>query len=115
MILSSDSAGAIHAWSLAVPHNLIYSTQTHDNSVTSFDVNKSQTIIVSGGADGTVKLSDARSGQVLGILVDDGEAVWKVAFAGEGRVVAAVSRGGKALIEVSFYQNNKKFLVNCIC
>jgi WD40 repeat protein len=101
IIISSDSTGLIHAWSLTAPHNLIYSTQTHDNSVTSFDVDKSQRIIISGGADGAVKLSDAETGQFLGRLSQGDQAVWKVAFVGDGRAVAAVSRDRKSFIEVS--------------
>ncbi|CRG91974.1 WD repeat-containing protein pop2 [Talaromyces islandicus] len=100
LIISSDSTGSIHAWSLTASHTLIYATQTHDNSVTSFDTNNSQRVIISGGADGAVKLSDPQTGQVLGRLVRDGEAVWKVAFVGDGRAVAAISRDGRSFIEM---------------
>lgn len=60
--------------------------------------------MVTGSSDGSVRMWDVENGRLVRELVKDREAVWNVGwFDNNGeRVVAAFSRGGEVVVEVSF-------------
>ena len=69
----------------------------HGQRVTSLDVS-AQGIIASAGTDGTVRLWSLQSGLPIGQPLRHGDAVHKVVFSADGRLVASASEDGTARI-----------------
>ncbi|KAE9375280.1 WD40 repeat-like protein [Stipitochalara longipes BDJ] len=97
-LVTSDGLGCIYIWAIKDPPEPIHRLEMHHASVISLD--SSGKTIVSGSADGAVRLGDLESGQLLGQIVGDATAVYKVGFLEDGRVALVAYRDGKVIMEI---------------
>lgn len=74
VLIGADNSGKMHMWSLD-KYNELQTIEAHDNSVTSMLCAGST--IVSGGADGKVKVWNMSNGDILQELASSA-AVWKL-------------------------------------
>ena len=75
-LITADSSGFVHVWSLYTPARLISKFQAHEDPVAAFDVRGSK--LVSAG--GSILLSDIESGKTVATIDDTAHAVWKLGF-----------------------------------
>ncbi|KLO10951.1 WD40 repeat-like protein [Schizopora paradoxa] len=73
----------------------------HDSSVTALQFDKD--FIVTGGADGRVRLYDTPTGNFVRDLTEPAEAVWKVAFKHD-KCAILCKRAGKTVMEIWSYR-----------
>lgn len=95
-LITADSAGFVHIWSLYTPARLISTFRAHDGPVAAFDVRGSS--LVSAG--GSILLSDIASGKIVSTIDDTAPSVWKLGFVDEKKIAALVTRDAKPMIEV---------------
>ncbi|KAH8426148.1 WD40 repeat domain-containing protein [Aspergillus melleus] len=95
-LITADSAGFVHVWSLYTPARLISKFRAHEDPVSAFDVRGSS--LVSAG--GSILLSDIESGKTIATIDDTAHSVWKLGFIEENKIVALVARDSKPMIEI---------------
>lgn len=93
-LVSASSNGHVIIWSLETM-SLIHNIAAHDGAVTSLQV--SGDCIVSGGTDGLVKLWDLETAELVRGVNEGSDAVWKVGFGVDGRIVAISAKEGVVL------------------
>lgn len=99
MIILSDTTGHIHAYS-SITYDLKYKITAHENSIISLAPSEDMKQFITASADGNVKLWDAESGQVVGDVVGDAEAVWWAGWLGHGKVGVVLRSDGEMKFEV---------------
>ncbi|KAI9045011.1 WD40 repeat domain-containing protein [Aspergillus affinis] len=95
-LITADSAGFVHVWSLYTPARLVSKLKAHEDPVAAFDVRGSS--LVSAG--GSILLSDIESGKTIATIDETAHTVWKLAFVEENKIVALVARDAKPMIEI---------------
>ncbi|KAG4426876.1 hypothetical protein IFR05_017641, partial [Cadophora sp. M221] len=82
------------SWSLD-DYSEKWKVNAHDNSVTTLQ--RSESILVTGGSDGKVKVWNAQTGAEISELLDS-DAVWQVAISGQ-KILALFSRNKQVMME----------------
>ncbi|PLB43621.1 WD40 repeat-like protein [Aspergillus steynii IBT 23096] len=95
-LITADSSGFVHVWSLYTPARMISKFQAHEDPVAAFDVRGSK--LVSAG--GSILLSNIESGKTVATIDDTAHSVFKLGFLDENRIVALVARDSKPMIEI---------------
>jgi WD40 repeat protein len=72
----------------------LFDLKGHEDAVLCIAASATEPVIVTGGADGTVRLWDASSGTPLAVLTGHGRPVSRVAVSPDTRVIASADSGG---------------------
>jgi len=93
-LISTSAGGDMFSWSLD-DYAEKWKVNAHDNSVTTLQ--RSESILVTGGSDGKVKVWNAQTGAEISELLDS-DAVWQVPISGQ-KILALFSRNKQVMME----------------
>jgi F-box and WD-40 domain protein CDC4 len=100
-LLTGDNLGTLKCWHFIGDEKAVWDVQAHEPAVVAMVVDEETGRCITGGSDGKVRAWGLENGILGENLGDGGDVVWKVAALGSGkRVVAAVARQGKVILEV---------------
>lgn len=103
VLLTGDNLGGLKCFNVKTDGKWDMGDPAHQNSIVSMAADQENERLITGGSDGIIRLWELKSGIIGQELGEGGEAVWKVAVLkghGQGKIVAAVARESRVVLEV---------------